>query len=99
MRFFYLLCKDTFTSSFYYAILYVKISLQRSDEMGVKNKIRELREERGISQLDAAARLNVSRQTMSAIENMKYNPSLELTLKIAKLFALPVEDIFELEED
>ncbi|NLY20555.1 MAG: helix-turn-helix transcriptional regulator [Tissierellia bacterium] len=64
--------------------------------MKVKNRIREIRESLGISQIDAAAQLNVSRQTMSAIENMKYNPSLELTLKIAQLFSMPVEEIFEL---
>lgn len=67
--------------------------------MKVKNRIREIRESLGISQIDAAAQLNVSRQTMSAIENMKYNPSLELTLKIAQLFSMPVEEIFELIEE
>ena len=65
----------------------------------VKNRIKEIRESLGISQIDAAAKLNVSRQTMSAIENMKYNPSLELTLKIAQLFSMPVEKIFELIEE
>ncbi|QQK07281.1 helix-turn-helix transcriptional regulator [Miniphocaeibacter halophilus] len=67
--------------------------------MKVNNKIKEIREKRGIVQLDMAAALGVSRQTMTAIENMKYNPSLELTLKIAKYFNLPVEEIFELVEE
>lgn len=67
--------------------------------MKVHNKIKKIREERGIAQKDAAAALDVSRQTMTAIENMKYNPSLELTLKIAKFFSLSVEEIFELVEE
>ena len=64
--------------------------------MNVNNKIKQIREERGIAQKDMAASLGVSRQTMTAIENMKYNPSLELTLKISKFFSLLVEEIFEL---
>ncbi|MEG0255637.1 helix-turn-helix transcriptional regulator [Vagococcus sp.] len=62
----------------------------------VNNKIKEIREERHIQQLEMAKALNVSRQTMTAIEKMKYNPSLELSLKIAHFFELPVEEIFEL---
>lgn len=67
--------------------------------MKVNNKIKEIREEREIVQKEMAEALGVSRQTMTAIENMKYNPSLELTLKIAKFFSLQVEDIFELVEE
>ena len=63
------------------------------------NKIKEIREEMGMAQKDAAELLGVSRQTMTAIENMKYNPSLELSLKIAKLFSMPVEEIFTLKEE
>lgn len=62
----------------------------------VKNKIKLIREERNIRQNEMAEALNVSRQTMTAIENHKYNPSLELSLKIANYFDLKVEDIFEL---
>lgn len=62
----------------------------------VKNKIKLIREERNIRQNEMAEALNVSRQTMTAIENHKYNPSLELSLKIASYFNLKVEDIFEL---
>lgn len=62
----------------------------------VNNKIKKIREERNIQQLEMAKALNVSRQTMTAIEKMKYNPSLELSLKIAHFFELPVEEIFEL---
>ncbi len=67
--------------------------------MKVNNKIKTIREQREIPQKDMATVLGVSRQTMTAIENMKYNPSLELTLKIAKFFSMSVEDIFELVEE
>jgi putative transcriptional regulator len=65
-------------------------------KISVKNKIKLIREERNIRQNEMAEALNVSRQTMTAIENHKYNPSLELSLKIANYFDLKVEDIFEL---
>lgn len=52
-----------------------------------------------IKQLDMAKALGVSRQTMTAIENMKYNPSLELSLKIAQFFDLKIEDIFALKKE
>ena len=67
--------------------------------MNVHNKIRAIRESKKIPQKKMAEELNVSRQTMTAIETMKYNPSLELTLKIAQYFEMPVEEIFQLEED
>lgn len=62
----------------------------------VSNNIKQLREERGIRQNQMATALGVTRQTMTAIEKMKYNPSLELSLKIAQFFELSVEDIFQL---
>ncbi|SLM85013.1 Transcriptional regulator, Cro/CI family [Vagococcus fluvialis bH819] len=65
----------------------------------VKNQIKEIREERGIKQNEMANSLGVSRQTMTAIEKMKYNPSLELSLKIASYFDLSVEEIFELNSE
>lgn len=61
----------------------------------MKNQIRALRSERGWSQGDLAERLEVSRQTVNAIETEKYDPSLPLAFKIAKLFRLRIEDIFE----
>lgn len=67
--------------------------------MNVYNKIKEMRETKKIPQNQMAKDLGVSRQTMNAIEKMKYNPSLELSLKIAKYFDRPVEEIFQLEED
>lgn len=60
----------------------------------MKNQVRELRTAREWSQAELAERLAVSRQTINAIETEKYDPSLPLALKIAKLFKLPVEEIF-----
>ena len=65
--------------------------------MAVKNHIKELRKTRGIKQLQMAEDLQVTRQTLTAIENNKYNPSLELALKIVKYFNCPIEEIFILE--
>lgn len=60
--------------------------------------IKQLRKEAGFRQEDMAKELGVSRQTIIAIENDKYNPTLELAMKIAKLLNRHVEDIFFLEE-
>jgi putative transcriptional regulator len=60
----------------------------------VKNLLRELRAERGWSQGELADRLAVSRQTVNAIETGKYDPSLPLAFKIARLFEKPIERIF-----
>jgi putative transcriptional regulator len=61
----------------------------------MKNRLRELRAAKAWSQGELAERLEVSRQTINAIETEKYDPSLPLALKIGKLFKLPVEEIFE----
>jgi putative transcriptional regulator len=60
----------------------------------VKNRLRVLRAERGWSQADLAERLDVSRQTVNAVETGKYDPSLPLAFKIARVFAQPIEAIF-----
>jgi putative transcriptional regulator len=60
----------------------------------MKNRIRILRAERNWSQGDLAERLQVSRQSVNAIETGRYDPSLPLAFRIAKLFQLTVEDIF-----
>jgi len=60
----------------------------------VKNRLRVLRAEREWSQLDLAQRLEVSRQSVNAIETGKYDPSLPLAFRIADLFGLPIEAIF-----
>ncbi|MGH8260702.1 MAG: helix-turn-helix transcriptional regulator [Steroidobacteraceae bacterium] len=61
----------------------------------MKNRLKTLRAERGWSQAELAERLNVSRQSVNAIETGKYDPSLPLAFKIARLFGLPIEAIFE----
>ena len=61
----------------------------------MKNALRELREAQGWSQGELATRLDVSRQTVNAIETGKYDPSLPLAFRIARLFAQPIEAIFD----
>jgi putative transcriptional regulator len=61
----------------------------------VKSKLRDLRQHYNWSQAEVAERLKVSRQTVNAIETDKYDPSLPLAFKIAKLFRLPIEEVFE----
>jgi putative transcriptional regulator len=65
----------------------------------VKNRLRVLRAERDWSQADLAERLSVSRQTMNAIENERYDPSLPLAFAIARLFGRAIEDIFSPDAD
>ena len=60
----------------------------------MKNRLKVLRAERDWSQSDLAARLDVSRQSVNAIETGKYDPSLPLAFRIASLFDLPIEAIF-----
>lgn len=64
----------------------------------MKNCIKQLRKEAGLRQEDMANVLGISRQTIIAIENNKYNPTLELAMKIAKLLQRSVEEIFFPEE-
>ena len=61
----------------------------------MKNRLEVLRAERDWSQADLAERLEVSRQTINALETGKYDPSLPLAFKIARLFAQPIEAIFQ----
>lgn len=61
----------------------------------MKNRLRDLRAARGWSQAGLAELLDVSRQTVNAIETGKYDPSLPLAFKIARLFKQPIEDIFD----
>ena len=62
------------------------------------NRIKELRKAKGYRQEDLAAALGVSRQTIIAIENDKYNPSLELAMRLARYLQTTVEDLFYLED-
>lgn len=61
----------------------------------MKNTLRQLRTARDWSQADLADKLGVSRQTINAIETEKYDPSLPLAFKVARLFKLPIENIFD----
>jgi len=61
----------------------------------MKNRLKELRAERKWSQVDLAERLSVSRQTINAIENERYDPSLPLAFQIARAFEMPIENIFD----
>jgi len=61
----------------------------------VKNRLKVLRAERDWTQADLANALDVSRQTINAIEKGKFDPSLPLAFKAARLFKLPIEDIFD----
>jgi putative transcriptional regulator len=65
----------------------------------MKNRLKVLRAENDLTQADLAKRLDVSRQTVNAIETGKYDPSLPLAFKIARLFKQQIEQIFDDEED
>lgn len=65
----------------------------------MKNNLKVLRAERNWSQADLAEKLNVSRQTVNAIETGKYDPSLPLAFKIARLFGIKIEEIFFPDQD
>jgi putative transcriptional regulator len=63
----------------------------------MKNRVKEFRKERKLTQDELAQELGVTRQTINAIENNKYNPTLELAMKTAKYLGVGVEELFILE--
>lgn len=65
----------------------------------MKNKLEEIRRERGITQEELATALKVSRQTIGSLENGRYNPSIMLAFGIARYFGMSIEDIFIYEEE
>jgi len=65
----------------------------------LKNRIEEIRKARGIRQEDFAKEMGVSRQTISSLENGRYNPSIMLAYKIAKYFDMTIEEVFVFEEE
>ena len=65
----------------------------------MKNRLEEIRRQRGIKQEDLAAALAVSRQTIGSLENGRYNPSILLAFRIARYFDMRIEEIFIYEED
>ncbi len=76
--------------------MYVKEPLHR--RVKLKNNVEKFRKEKGLNQESFAKELKVSRQTISAIENGKYNPSLELAFEISRFFNKTIEEIFIYEE-
>ena len=64
----------------------------------MKNKLEEIRKQKGIKQEELADAMGVSRQTISSLENGRYNPSVILAIKLARYFSMNVEDIFIYEE-
>ena len=65
----------------------------------LKNRLEEIRKERGITQEELAKILEVSRQTVGSLENGRYNPSIILAFKIARYFEMAIEEIFIYEEE
>ena len=65
----------------------------------MKNRIEQIRKERGILQAEFARALGVTRQTISSLENGRYNPSVMLAYKIAKHFVMIIEEVFVFEEE
>lgn len=65
----------------------------------MKNRIEEIRKEKGIRQEEFAKSMGVSRQTISSLENGRYNPSIILAYKIAQYFEMTIEDVFVFEEE
>lgn len=65
----------------------------------MKNRIEDIRKERGIRQEDFAKAMGVSRQTISSLENGRYNPSIILAYKIARYFEMTIEEVFLFEEE
>ncbi len=78
-------CKASFTSE------------REGDDM--KNRIEEIRNEKGVRQEDLARLMGVSRQTISSLENGRYNPSIMLAHKIAQYFGMSIEEVFIFEEE
>lgn len=89
------------TLSGVYYIIRVKFTLRvkRKRHLKVKNRIEEIRNSKGIKQDELGKMLGVSRQTISSLENGRYNPSIMLAYKIAKLFDMTIEEVFIFEEE
>jgi len=75
------------------------LTLNGSEGEDVKNRLEELRKQRGLTQEELANALEVSRQTIGSLENGRYNPSITLAFKIARFFGISIEDIFIYEEE
>ena len=64
----------------------------------MKNKVKQLREQYGLTQAQLGEKINVSRQAINAIENNKFNPSIWLAYDLAKFFKMSIEEVFDFEE-
>lgn len=80
-------------------IIYIKLTCRFRKVINVKNRLEEIRKDKGITQEELATILEVSRQTINSLENGRYNPSIILAFKIAGFFKLKIEDIFIYEEE
>lgn len=84
------------------SIIYVKDTFHirsKGVDLTLKNRLEEIRKQKGINQEELALALEVSRQTISSLENGRYNPSILLAFKISKYFNMTIEDIFIYEEE
>lgn len=94
------LCKVNFIFiKTYDTILLRKVDFTFKRSMAMKNRLGEIRKQRGINQEELATALEVSRQTIGSLENGRYNPSILLAFKIARYFNMTIEDIFIYEEE
>ncbi len=66
---------------------------------GIRNRVRELRAAREITQQQLAERIDLTRQTVIAIEGDKYSPSIETAFRIANVFGVPLEEVFQYQDD
>jgi putative transcriptional regulator len=73
--------------------------IRKGGIFALKNRIEEIRKEKGIKQEDFAKLMGVSRQTISSLETGKYNPSIFLAYKIAKYFEMTIEEVFIFDEE
>lgn len=89
---------DIFSKIQYDRIKKGKLTFHKGENL-VKNRLEELRKQRGIKQEELASALEVSRQTIGSLENGRYNPSILLAFKIARYFHMSIEDIFIYEEE
>ena len=83
----------------YYFYKVNKKKIRKGGIFALKNKIEEIRKEKGIKQEDFAKLMGVSRQTISSLEIGKYNPSIFLAYKIAKYFEMTIEEVFIFDEE
>jgi len=88
---------DICSSMLYDQVTESYLSIEGSES--VKNRLEEIRKQRGIKQEDLATELEVSRQTIGSLENGRYNPSILLAFKIARYFEMSIEEIFIYEEE